>query len=121
MKLNNIELKFFFQTGLPLNTNDMKVPLLIAEGENLQEITSYWLSVDGKIILLPENDFPSAVDVYFKSFFVFDIAYPKCLENFLKFIESTFFELNVKNISPIVREIRASLSRLSDQSSDCSN
>lgn len=81
---------------------------LIAEGESKADILTFWLYIDGKIIPIAyDNDSVEAVSTYFKSFYVFDISYPKGLENFLTFIQTTFFNIEGEKVPTIVREVRS--------------
>jgi hypothetical protein len=81
---------FFFQVGEDLRAivknNKIVQPFLIHIGE------SFYLVVDKTAIHLP-NKFDKAFDIFFKSFFVFNVRYPLLLTNFFNFLEVFIYKI----------------------------
>ncbi|CAH0381283.1 unnamed protein product [Bemisia tabaci] len=72
--------------------NQKAPPLIVAEGVSKSKINRYLVLVDG--IKLPQvSDIITALDLYFKSFFVFNIGYPETVKQFLKFLQVYVYEI----------------------------
>lgn len=87
-------------------------PFLIGLGKDLFNIQQYLMYNDG--IFLKFDSIVAAIDSCFKSFFVFDISYPKQCQNFWIFIQRVIFEivLDFDEITPSFLRVLVDFSRI---------
>lgn len=71
---------------------------MVIYGDKLH-IAKLLVVIDGFVISFEAADFKKAFDVVFKSYFVFDVSYPKGLETFFKFLEMEVYKITSKKTS----------------------
>lgn len=73
-------------------------PHLVIYGDKLH-IAKILVVIDGFPISFETADFKKGFDVLFKSYFVFDVTYPRGLETFFKFLEIEVYKISSKKTS----------------------
>lgn len=94
------------------NTKETKSqPFLLAIGNSKARITNYMIIVDHKAIPCSARTVEAAVDLLFKTHFVFGLQYCLSLRQFWTFVQTAIFEIDigVSRETPRVREIRSKL------------
>lgn len=67
-----------------------------------QEENSIFVVADGLFLNIPDNaDLITAFDLLYKSFYTFNVKYPKNLQNFYNFFDYYIFKMNVKAYSTV--------------------
>uniref|UniRef100_A0A8D0CSK2 Uncharacterized protein n=1 Tax=Sander lucioperca TaxID=283035 RepID=A0A8D0CSK2_SANLU len=69
-------------------------PRLIMLGDTILGATRWMLSIEGRVILRSDADFPAALAVFFGSFYVFNIEYPEEAATSLEFVQRFFVRIN---------------------------
>ena len=84
-------------------------PYLLARGVSRECIDQYFIIVDHYAIPCSDNSPISAVDILFKTHYVFGLHYARPLQNFWTFIQTTIYGIDTEttNESPRVRELRS--------------
>ncbi|XP_051166535.1 uncharacterized protein LOC127284874 [Leptopilina boulardi] len=87
-------------------------PYIIALGKNRNCISSYYISINGKILLTDATNFTMAFDQLFKSHLVFYFKFDETLSTFYQFVQSFYYGINTGvQFTPRMREIRSFLSQ----------
>ncbi|XP_055714951.1 uncharacterized protein LOC129809165 [Phlebotomus papatasi] len=72
-------------------------PTIIAQGGTRSDVRRFFVSVDGTLIVT-NNTFIDAFDIFFKLHFVFEIKYEDTLRNFLTYLEYYVFKITDRSI-----------------------
>ncbi|KAG5280377.1 hypothetical protein AALO_G00088410 [Alosa alosa] len=72
-------------------------PRLIMLGDSILGAKKWMLSVEGKVLLHSELDFPTALAVFFGLFYVLNMEYPVEAATTLEFIQRFFVRINPEN------------------------
>ena len=86
-------------------------PFLLAIGNSKARITSYLIIVDHKAIPCSARTAEAAVDLLFKTHFVFGLEYCMSLRQFWTFVQTAIYEIDVgvSRESPRAHEMRSKL------------
>lgn len=92
----------------------MTHPYIIAEGDNKSAISQYHLCIERELIILPGNfTFIEAVDLLFKSHYVFGQHFADSLKTFWTFIAYYFYEIeDAGTITSRIKEISCKLDQI---------
>ena len=72
-------------------------PTIIAVGQTESLVSQYFITIDGKKINVPANyTFAQVFDLYFKSFYVFNIQFDVSLANFMRFFANFVYKIEDK-------------------------
>lgn len=72
-------------------------PTIIAVGQNKAAISQYFITIDGKKVnVSTDYTFSQVFDVYFKSFYIFNIQFDSALSNFLQFFAKFIYKIDDK-------------------------
>ena len=85
-----------------------KEPVIICDGADFTDYT-YHLSVDGRVILSFGRLY-DAIKMYFCSFWIFNLSYPKELDTLLKFMQKQL--LNINNDGKMERKLLTFITRV---------
>lgn len=73
------------------NKSETIQPFILAVGENVLNITEIFLYFDG--VKYPFKNFLRAIDICFKTFYVFNLEYPPASFMFWSFFQHFFFKI----------------------------
>ncbi|XP_055377160.1 uncharacterized protein LOC129609252 [Condylostylus longicornis] len=83
-----------------------KQPVIIVTGTSKKDITKYFISVDKKLLSIPNGfDFIKVFDIYFKMFYVFNIEYDNDLRIFMLFFQKYIYNFPKVKETPRLIEI----------------
>lgn len=84
-------------------------PFLIGIGNNIHEISSYYIYLDGLCLPIESTTFLSAFNELFACHFVFSVEYEIALHSLYTFLQTTVFKIDISNTkeSSKVKELRA--------------
>lgn len=90
-----------------IEDSKIKSPYIIARGENKKSISQFNLCIESEIIPLPvEFNIIDAIDILFKSHYVFNQNFNDCLANFWIFFSYYIYKIvSNKNIPIRIQEI----------------
>lgn len=94
-----------------LKEREGKQPFILAVGRTRNEIDTYYVAVDKRLIPCHHTSSLSAFDELFKCHYVFNLSYDESLVHLYTFVQTTVFNIDVSSTdeSPRVRELRAKI------------
>ncbi|XP_072562540.1 uncharacterized protein [Paramormyrops kingsleyae] len=86
-------------------------PFLVAVGRRKDQIQSFFISLDGRLLPCQAGSSLGAFDELFKAHFVFGLTYDEALSSVYTFLQTTIYHIDVGSVkeSPRVKELRARL------------
>lgn len=73
-------------------------PVIVAQGSTKTDIHRYYIQIEGVLIDLPaETKFIEAVDYLTRSYYVFNIEFPKILSVFMNFVMIHIYDITIKS------------------------
>jgi len=88
-------------------------PFLLCLG-SMDSPSSFYLILDVKALSLGDCDVLRAVDVLFKSHYVFWVGYAKPLTFFMEFVQKLVYKVECTRLSTRIRELKSSIEALSE-------
>ncbi|KAL5278039.1 hypothetical protein ACFFRR_002965 [Megaselia abdita] len=73
-------------------------PIIVARGNSKKDIQKYFIQMESTLIDLPEKtEFIQAFDYLVRSYYVFNVDFPKELSVFMNFIITNVYRLHIKS------------------------
>ncbi|XP_048859957.1 uncharacterized protein LOC125727266 isoform X2 [Brienomyrus brachyistius] len=90
---------------------DQRQPFLVAVGRRKDQIQSFFIALDGRLLPCQAGSSLGAFDELFKAHFVFGLTYDEALSSVYTFLQTTIYHIDVGSVkeSPRVKELRARL------------
>lgn len=87
-----------FQTDDDKKPEFKEHPVIVAQGYSKKEIWKYFIQIENALIELPEQTkFIEAVDILIRSYYVFNVDFPKNLSVFMNFIMMNVYDISIKS------------------------
>lgn len=73
-------------------------PIIVAQGSSKKAIWKYFLQIEDVLLELPQQTkFIGAFDYLLRSYYVFNVEFPKTISVFLNFLMVNVYEISVKS------------------------
>ncbi|XP_018907205.2 uncharacterized protein [Bemisia tabaci] len=103
----------FNKSGVPLteclSAVQKREPFILAEGTSKARITKFFVVVDKHPVVVPETSFFDAIDIMFKSYFLFSIPFNPAVKFFLRFLDCYVYKASSNTATSQMREVYSKL------------